>query len=207
MFYVYYSEKVYKIILPAMLYSLISLVIFSLMVFTFRILLGTILSAIIFSFGGLIFAYYSIRKFKREFGLSPIKILNFFLNIHTKDDSSAGNLFFSNLYGTKREVPVKVISIENSEGKRKALLVFPYVHPGPFGDIGTSNLPFKLYSRTPDISKETMVFHTSTTNSNNCASDADVDIIAEGVRKSVESLNYSDRVSRIRKIKSGKISL
>lgn len=206
-FYVYYSEKFYKVILPAMLYSLISLVIFSAILFTFRILFSTILSALIFSIGGLMFAHYSIRKFKKEFGLSPIKILNFFLNIHTKDDSSAGNLFFSNLYGTKREVPVKVISIENGKGKRKALLVFPYVHPGPFGEIGTSNLPFKLYSRTSDISNETMVFHTSTTNSNNCASDADVDIIAEGIRKAVESLKYSDKVSRIRKIKSGKISL
>ena len=57
-------------------------------------------------------------------------------------------------------------------------IVFPYVHPGPFGEIGTSNLPFKIYSRTSDISQETMVFHTSTTNSNNCASDADVDNLA-----------------------------
>ncbi len=206
-FYVYYSDKVQLVLLPAMLYSLISLVIFSLISFSDRVLVGTILSAAIFSLGGLAFAFYSMRKFRKEFGLSPIKILNFFLNIHTKEDQSAGHIFFSNLYGTKRDVPVKVISIDNSQGQRKVLLVFPYVHPGPFGEIGTSNLPFKIYSRTSDISKETMVFHTSTTNSNNCASDADVDSLAAGLRKALESLHYSDKISRLRKIKSGKISL
>jgi putative membrane protein len=206
-FYVYYSEKIQLVILPAMLYSLISLLIFSIISYNSRVLVGTILSAAIFSLGGLAFAFYSIRKFRKEFGLSPIKILNFFLNIHSEEDQSAGHIFFSNLYGTKREVPVKVISIDNMEGKRKVLLVFPYVHPGPFGEIGTSNLPFKIYSRTSDISQETMVFHTSTTNSNNCASDADVDSLAEGVRKSLESLHYSDKIARLRKIKSGKIAI
>jgi putative membrane protein len=206
-FYVYYSENIPLVIFPAMIYSLISLLIFSLISFTPRVLVGTILSSLIFSLGGLSFVYYPSRKFRKEFGLSPIKILNFFLNIHSEEDKSSGHTFFSNLYGTKREVPVKVISIDNCEGKRKVLLVFPYVHPGPFGEIGTSNLPFKIYSRTSDISQETMVFHTSTTNSNNCASDADVDKLAEGVRKSLGSLHYSDKISRIRKIKSGKISL
>jgi putative membrane protein len=206
-FYVYYSENVALVILPAIIYSLISLLIFSLVSFTPRVLVGTILSAVIFSLGGLSFAYYSIRKFRKEFGLSPIKILNFFLNIHSEEDKSAGHIFFSNLYGTKREVPVKVISIDKMDGNRKVLLVFPYVHPGPFGEIGSSNLPFKIYSRTSDISQETMVFHTSTTNSNNCASDVDVDNLAEGVRKSLESLHYSDKIARLRKIKSGKITL
>ena len=81
------------------------------------------------------------------------------------------------------------------------------MHPGPFGNIGTSNLPFKLWNRTKDLSDEIMVFHTATTNSNNSASEADIDTIAAGIRNAMRNLKYYDQASRIRKLNSGGISV
>lgn len=206
-FYAYYTEKVSRIVLPSMIYTIVSAVVLFVYSFSFQILLGMIIGSVIFTVGGIIFSYTSIKDFRNEFGQSPIKILNFFLNIHSKNDKEVGDMFFSKLYGLKRVVPVKVISVEKLSGERKVLLVFPYVHPGPFGNIGTSNLPFKLWNRTKDISDEIMVFHTATTNSNNSASEADIDTIANGIREAMQSLKYANLAARIKKLNSGGISV
>ncbi len=206
-FYVYFSERAERLVLPSVMYSLAALVFILPFNFSYLLIADSIGCALIFAFGGIMFAYYSMRKFRKEFGLNPIRILNFFLNLHSTDTQDLGDKFFSGLYGRKRKVPVKVVRIEDSKGKTKVLLIFPYVHPGPFGNIGTSNLPYKLHTRTLDLAEEMMVFHTSTTNSNNSASESDVDKLATGVRQAQSNLKYHAQASRIRKVRSGKISV
>ena len=206
-FFVYYTERAQYLILPSMMYTISTLIPALVLMPSANLLIDAVISSLIFTAGGISFAYFPIRRFTKEFGQSPISILNFFLNIHSKSDTETGNMFFSKLYGNKRTVPVKIVSIENMNHARKVLMIFPYVHPGPFGSIGTSNLPSKLQERLADLSTDVMVFHTSTTNSNNSASDADVDTIAEGVRSGLENLAYTDVCTKIKKMNSGKISV
>ncbi len=206
-FYAYYTERISRIFLPSMAYTLCSAVVLFAYTLSYQILLGMIVGSIIFTTGGLIFASTAIRSFSAEFGQSPIKLLNFLLNIHSNNDAQVGDKIFSRFYNIKRTVPVKVISVEKLSGERKVLLVFPYVHPGPFGSIGTSNLPYKISTRIKDISEEVMVFHTATTNSNNCGSQKDIDTIASAIRESMENLKYANLSARIKKLNSGDISV
>lgn len=206
-FYAYYTEKISRIFLPSMIYTICSALVLFVYTFSYSMLAGMLIGSAIFTTGGIIFSYTSVKDFRNEFGQSPIKILNFFLNIHSKHDKEVGDKFFAKLYGLKRTVPIKVISVEKLSGQRKVLLVFPYVHPGPFGNIGTSNLPFKLWSRVKDIAEEVMVFHTATTNSNNSASERDIDTIANGIREAMQSLRYANLAAKIKKMNSGGISV
>lgn len=206
--YTYYSDRYRNIVLPSLAYSASVMIGLSFISSNYLPYLLFLAMTLIFSLGGYFFADVSVSFFKDEFGQSPIKILNFFLNSRTPGSSEedAGK-FFRKIYDRKCTVPVQVAEIRNAEGKRKTILVFPYVHPGPFGNVGTSNLPFKLQSRLADLGVDLMVFHTTTTNSNNSATEEDIDRIAEATRKALNGIEFQDRISRFERVEVGDHSL
>lgn len=197
--YTYYSEKFRNIVLPSLIYTLAIMVGLAFMRMNHLSYLYFILITLLFSTGGYIFADVSVRGFKEEFGQSPIKILNFFLNSRTPgSNEDAARKFFMRIYNVESTVPVKVVDIKKTDGTRKATLVFPYIHPGPFGNIGTSNIPYKLQQRLPEIESDLLVFHTTTTNSNNSASESDIDGIAEAARTALSKVEYQDTISEFK---------
>ena len=111
------------------------------------------------------------------------------------------------MYRSKRNVPVKVIDIKRQDGTRKAIIVFPYIHPGPFGTLGSSDLPARLQSRLNDLNSDLMVFHTTTTNSNNCAGESDIDSISDAVRRSLDHMDYVNTMSKFKKLTVGKLAI
>lgn len=203
--YGYYSEDSLKTILPSLNYTYAAIITFFIVYGNPYTIVPFILSSLVYVTAGAIFVKRSTRKFIEEFGESPTEMIKFFLNYKSVENSEKiGQRFFEKIYRHTRKVPVKVMDVESKGGKRKALMVFPYIHPGPFGTIGTSNLPERLQDRLPEVGADLMVFHTTTTNSNNCRGDEDIDAIAEGIRKSMENLAYSEDISRFKKITVGK---
>lgn len=198
LYYPYYSAEPFKLFVPSLFPTIIASGTTLIAGLGVQFLVPALISSAIFFAFGIVFVHVSIRDFRREFGVSPIKVLNMFLNLRTEEEH-AGLDFFRMIYGNERVVPVKVVSILKDNG-RTVRLIFPYVHPGPFGKFGSSNLPEKLeqYLSGPDIS--IMVFHTATTNSNNCRDDDDVRAIAaaaeDAIRRSVEI----DGISRFKKL-------
>lgn len=204
-FYAYYSEKISRAIVPSLSYTFSAVLVLTVAYHDLQTVIPFIISSAIYVIAGIIFVRDSTKKFAEEYGEHPTNLIKFFLNYHSSEEHrKVGEQFFYNMYKHARKVPVKIIDVINKEEKRKALLVFPYVHPGPFGTMGSSNLPIRLQNRLSDIGSDLMVFHTTTTNSNNCSGDRDMDSIAEGVREAMANLDYVDTFSRFKKLSSGK---
>lgn len=205
-FYTYYSEKPLKFVPPTLNYTFAAMVALSIIYREWIIIIPFVASSIIYAVCGIIFVKSSTRGFAREYGESPAKIIKMFLNYNNEEISNeVGNKFFGRLYRHPRKVPVKVMDIvRKSDGQRITTMVFPYVHPGPFGTLGSSDLPARLQNRLSDVGSDLMVFHTTTTNSNNCAGDDDIDALAGGVREALDGIQYSETMSRFKKINVGK---
>ncbi|MCL4329788.1 MAG: DUF2070 family protein [Candidatus Thermoplasmatota archaeon] len=203
-FYVYYGDTVWKSVLPSLTFFLGEASIFLAYKMSPLPFAVGLAAAIIFSLSGFIFAHLSMSDFRKEFGRSPVKVMNMFLNMHSMGREHQDGLdFFSDIYSFSREIPVSVVDVRRLNGDRKFLMVFPYIHPGPFGEVGSSNLPAKLQARLSDLTNEIMVFHTATTNSNNCGGDSDVDSVASGVRAAINVARESTTISAFTKIDAG----
>ena len=204
-FYAYYSEKIVRAIVPSLSYTFAAVLVLTIAYHDLQTVLPFIASSAIYVIAGIIFVRDSTRKFAEEYGEHPTNLIKFFLNYHSSEEHrKVGEQFFYNLYRHARKVPVKIIDIKNEEGERKTMMVFPYIHPGPFGTMGSSNLPIRLQTRLPEVGTDLMVFHTTTTNSNNCSGDRDMDSIAEGIRDAMGSLEYVDSFSGFKKLTAGK---
>ncbi len=205
-FYTYYSDRPLKFIPPTLNYTFAAMVALSIIFREWLTIIPFVVSSVIYIACGVIFVKSSTRGFAREYGESPAKIIKMFLNYNNEEVSQeVGNNFFGRLYRHVRRVPVKVMDIRRvADGSRMTTLVFPYVHPGPFGTLGSSDLPKRLQTRLSDLETDLMVFHTTTTNSNNCSGDDDIDEIASAVRTSLQDMDYVRLMSRFKKINVGK---
>ncbi len=202
--YTYYTDRYRNIFLPSLGFTAAVMIGLAFIDFNHLTYLYFFGISIIFSVGGYAFANISVRDFKDEFGQSPIKILNFFLNSRVPGiNEDEARKFFSKIYNRKSDVPVQVVDIVRKSGSRKVVLVFPYIHPGPFGNIGTSNIPYKLQTRMKQAGTDLMVFHTTTTNSNNSAREEDIDALAEAADRALEKVQYCDTISRFSRIEVG----
>ncbi|KQB34204.1 DUF2070 family protein [Acidiplasma cupricumulans] len=197
--YVYYPGNMhYAIILsPDYSYSILisSLFIFLKTPYLPMFLFTVSFSSAIFLLFSYLFITLTTKKFTRKYSASVPEIINFFLN--RSQDNSVGESFFGKIYNKRVKIPVKTVDIKDCE-KSKVILIFPYVHPGPFGNLCSSNLPEKL---SHELNMDNiMVFHTATTNSNNCGGESDIKNIADAVKQGLKDMHYSGTVSEMKKI-------
>ncbi len=204
-FYTYYSDKLSKFFIPALNYTYAAIFTLSIAFRNPITIIPFIISSIVYVIGGIIFVKSSTKEFSKEYGESATKIIQMFLNYNNNEASlEVGNKFFGQIYAHSRRVPVKVIDVLRTDNSRLVTMVFPYVHPGPFGTLGSSDLPLRLQHRLSDLGNDLMVFHTTTTNSNNCSGDQDLDEIASGIRTCMKDMKYTDTMSRFKRINVGK---
>ncbi|MGC8681175.1 MAG: DUF2070 family protein [Thermoplasmata archaeon] len=165
-------------------------------------LISFYISSILFIFASRFFLFYLSREFKNEFDLDPVKYVGYFINyisIQRPEEMLSLNNFLSKMYSLM-ELPLHSLIIKNGSGKIKAMLIFPYVHPGPFGEVGCSDLPRRLYAKLKDLSENVLVFHTSCTHNENCGGDEDMEKIATSIRNNIKDIKYSSKVSEIIRI-------
>lgn len=204
-FYTYYSDKLSKFFIPALNYTYAAIFALSIAYRDLATIIPFIISSIIYVIGGIVFVKSSTKEFSKEYGESATKIIQMFLNYNeSKESLEVGNKFFGQLYAHSRRVPVKVVDVVRKDDSRLVTMVFPYVHPGPFGTLGSSDLPLRLQHRLSDLGTDLMVFHTTTTNSNNCSGDGDIDELAAGVQQCLNGMEYVDTISRFKRINVGK---
>jgi putative membrane protein len=139
-------------------------------------ILPLILSSLVYALASHLFVRLSVSKFVKEFSTDPIKILREFVNTVTSDISYNVVLkkFFEDLYTTLAPREVSLIRMKSSI--QSFTMVFPYVHPGPLGDLGSSNITAKLQRKHQD--QQLLVFHTTTTHDDNCAGDNEIEKIS-----------------------------
>ena len=155
-----------------------------------KFIVPLVVATLIYIVSSYIFLVLSTRKFTRRYRSKPSELIEFFLN--RDNDGEIGEKFFDRVYNRKKKVPVVTANIKTGD-KDLVTLVFPFVHPGPFGNLCTSNLPLKLVNETKR--DNLMVFHTATTNSNNCSGRNDIKNIAASVTKSLQKIKYENTVS------------
>ncbi len=153
-------------------------------------------------------AYLGVRiatsRFIREFGENPLWFIASFINYLGRGEGEERfniDHFFKRIYQVS-EVPITVFHFWKKDGTPKAIFVFPYVHPGPFGCVGGSDLPNKLEKYTGI--KNLMVFHTTTTHDNNIATEEDVKKIADAI-KTNEKEKIRDCISKFERFEVGNI--
>ncbi len=159
-----------------------------------------ILSTLTYGVAGHVFIITSTSVFRREFREDPLFFISTFVNYisrHSADDESKLNKMFHSMY-TKRKVPVSVMVFHKNSGE-KYVFVAPYIHPGPFGNLGGSNVSGKL-ENILHIS-DMMVFHTTTTHDNNVDNE-DIEKIAEVIKRAI---NDKCVITKFSEPKRGKV--
>lgn len=159
---------------------------------SFLYLIPFYFSLVMFYFSSRFFLFYLSREFKKEYGLDPVKYVGYFINylsVQKPEDLISLNNFLKVMYSLK-ELPLQVLALKKKDGKIKGILVFPYVHPGPFGNVGCSNLPVRIAKKIEDITNNVLVFHTTSTHNENCSGDEDIDRIVDAIRHSLKVMKF-----------------
>jgi len=165
-----------------------------------------LISTFLYWFAAHLTLRFSVSKFVKEFGENPLWFLSSFVNYMSKnkrEEVHELNGFFKNIY-SQREVPITLLGFHRSDGSLKAMFVFPYIHPGPFGSVGGSDIPNKLEKYTG--LNNLLVFHTTTTHDDNIATEEDVKKIANIIKKYSGRGKY-DRFSDFKRFHVGNIEV
>ncbi|MEM0077746.1 MAG: DUF2070 family protein [Thermoplasmata archaeon] len=152
------------------------------------------ISSILFYYSSRFFIYYLSREFRMEYNLDPVKYVGYFINYlsqRSTDDLLSLNNFLKVMYSVK-ELPIQVIALRKKNNELKGLLIFPYIHPGPFGEVGCSNLPYRIAKKLEPVSKNVMVFHTSSTHDENCSGEEDIEKIVKTIKESLNIMKFYD---------------
>jgi len=80
-----------------------------------------------------------------------------------------------------------------SQNNLKSLFISPFVHPGPIGDIGGSNMPTILANRFDNF---TMVAHGPSTHDFNPVSQKEIDKIESVINEGLNKMSYSQKASK-----------
>jgi putative membrane protein len=192
--YIYYPTNIYMPTILSMNYTfsyiIIALIFYGINKIAIKFIVPLIVATIIYIVFSYIFVLFTTNKFTTKYKSRPSELIDFFLN--RDNDGAIGEKFFRRVYNKKKQIPIITTNIKK-EDENLVTLVFPYVHPGPFGNLCTSNLPAKI---TADMGRDNiMVFHTATTNSNNCSGKNDIKNISDAVKDSIKKMRYSSFVS------------
>jgi len=158
-----------------------------------------IVSTVIYTLMAFLILKISTTQFIKEFEEDPLWFLSSFINYlskETEENLHHLNRFFESIY-EKRITPVSTL-IFWKDGKAKAIFVFPYIHPGPFGNVGGSNITKKLRDLTG--MSNLLVFHTTSTHDNNVAND-DIKKIADVIKRALNPKKKYKKMSDIHRFK------
>jgi len=148
-----------------------------------------------FAAGALLFIELARVPIKRNYGADGLVLCRRLLD-HWTERGTAGvremEEFFSGdaveVHGT-----VKTIGLFSEEdGSHICSIVVPFVHPGPLGNIGGSNLPEKLCTMT---GLPLMVLHSASTHDLNPVSTDEVRSIADAVQHGTERGGASEVIT------------
>jgi putative membrane protein len=159
-------------------------------------LVPLLLSGMVFIITARLFLTFLISDFVKEYGDNPLNYVGTFVNYlstQAAEDMSSLSRFMLKMYSIK-EIPLSFI-VFKANNKNKALFLFPYVHPGPFGEVGCSNFQYKLKNKLKDLSDNIFIFHTSTTHDDNCGGDEDIEHMYKIIKEHVSNLAFEEKGS------------
>lgn len=149
----------------------------------------------IFTFAASLFISQVNAPMKKVFGVNGLEILKcFFIHITENKEINKIEQFFES-FSEKFDIPLSVLSFKTKK-KIKCILILPSIHPGPFGTLGGSNLPFKFYNGLKHISQNIIVPHGASTHDYNLAVSNDCQKMISEIKKLIDDMKYSSKGSQ-----------
>ncbi len=138
---------------------------------------------------------------KRNLGVGGLELLSLFL-AHVTEGSTALEGLFEDM-GEPIDTIIGVTAFKGKDGL-KAIFLSPSVHPGPVGNIGGGNMPTQLANKFDTF---TMVSHGPSTHDFNPVSSKELVKIEKVVKKTLETIKYSNNASKFFRVQSGNAKL
>lgn len=171
-------------------------------------LLLSVLFPIVFLLSAIAFTYVAGSPLRKGFGIDGLKMMRYFLDHLTERGTEGTSEIeqFLEAISIPMEVTVGVMAFRSKHGL-KALLVAPWVHPGPMGHVGGSDLPAKLHSLLSDLTPNVVVAHGPSTHDRNPVSSLECEKLASEIRDIVAHSRYDRSVSKFVHVSSGRATV
>jgi putative membrane protein len=111
--------------------------------FDFSILVFFVVSIIVTAGAILSFIFAINRVGKQIIGVDSLSVLKAFLATWTEDMNEPFERLFAR-FSQEHNIELSVLSFRRKSGDVKALMVVPAFHPGPFKNLGSSDLPYTI---------------------------------------------------------------
>lgn len=189
-----------KVLIPAGLQTLISALFLFLYVTDAEIFFDLAVSSIIFIGATYAFVRYVDYPMVKSFGVSSFDFIQDFI-AHLTEGSPEMEQFFDKI-GESVDAPVSVTSFKRMDGTIKSLIITPYVHPGPMGEIGGGNLP-AIVSKAFDGHGVVFVPHGTAYHDFNLVTAEESEKIISTARKALNNTSYGTMATRSVRITVG----
>ncbi len=153
-------------------------------------IIKTILASVVFILTIYLFIKILEAPMKKNLGINLFDMLSYLI-LHINEDALTLEKLFDKM-GEYVDTVVSFISFKNDKGI-KSLFISPYVHPGPLGDIGGSNMPTILANK---FNHFTMVVHGPSTHDLNPVSVKEIDKIEACVKEGLKEMEYSSKATQ-----------
>jgi len=137
---------------------------------------------------------------KRTFGVSSVEAVSLFLAQWFERSKKLEDMFEE--VGVRVDTLLGVMAFKVKE-RIKCVFVIPYVHYGPFGNLGGSEFPYLISNALGDLGGEVMVFHGTATHDFNPVSSEEVGKFIEKSKESIERMQFKKAVGSITTAKHG----
>jgi len=155
------------------------------------LIVKVILPLIIFALGIALFILLINAPMKRNFGINTIEVAAAFLENWFDQSTTIEDVLKK--IGEKADTLVGLIAFR-AKKKVKSLFVIPYVHPGPFGEVGGGKLTRILMERLEDGMK-LFIPHGTATHDLNPTNTASLVLIANEIKKNLGDIEYHNTAS------------
>ncbi|NKQ39089.1 MAG: DUF2070 family protein [Methanosarcinales archaeon] len=161
-----------------------------------------IIGCAIFVFASDIFFRHTNIPMKKLFGVNTLTFIKSYLS-HVKDGSNDMEELFKNI-GEYVTVPITVLNFKDMNGKNKATIIIPAIHPGPIGEIGSGNLPDKIAEKFDGI---VFVPHGTTTHDFNLTAASEIDKIIFAATVALDQMEYTTYATKSIRLKINNTSV
>ena len=133
-----------------------------------------------------VFVYLLSKPFEKTIGINPFDIVFAFAN----DWIHGTNTIETSLIKESEEgkAVINIINFTGKDGNLKTNFIIPYVHPGPFGNVGSANMP-KIFHEGIERS---LTFHGSCTHELNLIKNSDVYSLMDDIKKEIQNISGND---------------
>ncbi len=155
------------------------------------LLVKVILPLIIFALGIALFILLVNAPMKRNFGINTIEVAAAFLENWFDQSTTIEDVLKK--IGEKADTLVGLIAFKTKK-RLKSLFVIPYVHPGPFGEVGGGKLTRVLMERLEGDMK-LFIPHGTATHDLNPTNTSSLVLIANEIKKNLGDIEYHNTAS------------